>query len=96
MAWQEHLRSEPKVCCGGCASGTRGPVTVILDSLAEGSSREELFASYPTLNLMRGLGHAARQMDIKAERRAANDPPGNRKSVDPESYVRLQHDMGRR
>ncbi len=32
-----------------CASGTRVAVTVILDSLAEGASKEEILASYPSL-----------------------------------------------
>jgi len=50
VAWQDFLSSSPQVCGGEiCASGTRIPVTVILDSLAEGSSREEILASYPSL-----------------------------------------------
>ncbi|MGB2603952.1 MAG: DUF433 domain-containing protein [Candidatus Sulfotelmatobacter sp.] len=49
-AWQEYLESKPGVCGGEvCATGTRIPVTVILDSLAEGSSREEILHSYPSL-----------------------------------------------
>lgn len=41
MDWHAHLSSETKVCGGVlCASGTRVPVTVILDSLADDSSRE--------------------------------------------------------
>ncbi|MBV9033290.1 MAG: DUF433 domain-containing protein, partial [Acidobacteriaceae bacterium] len=43
--WQELLSSDPQVCGGEtCASGTRIPVTVILDSLAEGASKEEILA----------------------------------------------------
>lgn len=49
-AWQEYLESKPDVCGGEvCATGTRIPVTVILDSLAEGSSKEEILRSYPSL-----------------------------------------------
>ena len=49
--WHEHLDSNPQVMGGQlCAKGTRVPVTVILDSLAEGATREEILASYPTLN----------------------------------------------
>jgi uncharacterized protein (DUF433 family) len=49
-AWHELLSSDPQVCSGEiCASGTRIPVTVILDSLAEGASKEEILASYPSL-----------------------------------------------
>ena len=48
--WQEHLGSNPAICGGDlCARGTRIPVTVILDNLAEGSSRDEILRSYPAL-----------------------------------------------
>ena len=50
--WQEHLSSSPQVCGGEiCAAGTRIPVTVILDSLAEGATRDEVLASYPSLQV---------------------------------------------
>jgi uncharacterized protein (DUF433 family) len=50
VAWQEHLESNPNICGGElCVAGTRIPVTVILDSLADGSSREEILSSYPSL-----------------------------------------------
>jgi len=50
VAWQDVLTSNPEVCAGEiCAVGTRIPVTVILDNLAEGSSREEILRSYPSL-----------------------------------------------
>ena len=48
--WQEFLSSSPQVCGGEiCATGTRIPVTVILDSLAEGATKGEILASYPGL-----------------------------------------------
>jgi uncharacterized protein (DUF433 family) len=51
-AWQEFLSSNPEVCGGEiCATGTRIPVTVILDSLAEGDCKEDILASYPSLKL---------------------------------------------
>ncbi len=50
IAWREFLTSDPRVCHGQlCARGTRVMVTSILDSLAEGSSREEILRSYPSL-----------------------------------------------
>ncbi len=50
VAWQEFLESNPDISGGEiCAAGTRIPVTVILDSLAEGSSKEEILNSYPSL-----------------------------------------------
>ena len=48
--WRKHLRRKPGVCQGQWyAAGPRIPVTVILDSLAEGSSIEEILRSYPSL-----------------------------------------------
>ncbi len=48
--WRKHLVSNGDVCDGQlCAAGTRVFVTNILDSLAEGASREEILSSYPTL-----------------------------------------------
>jgi uncharacterized protein (DUF433 family) len=45
--WQQHLGSDPAICGGDlCARGTRIPVTVILDNLAEGASREKILRSY--------------------------------------------------
>jgi uncharacterized protein (DUF433 family) len=48
--WRQHLVSDPTICHGQlCAAGTRVFVTNILDSLAEGASREEILRSYPSL-----------------------------------------------
>jgi uncharacterized protein (DUF433 family) len=50
IVWQDFLTSNPKVCGGEiCAVGTRIPVTVILDNLAEGSTKENILRSYPSL-----------------------------------------------
>lgn len=48
--WRQFLTSDPQICHGQlCAKGTRVFVTNILDSLAEGASREEILRSYPSL-----------------------------------------------
>lgn len=48
--WRKYLSSDPKICHGQlCAKGTRVFVTNILDSLAEGMSREEILRSFPSL-----------------------------------------------
>jgi uncharacterized protein (DUF433 family) len=48
--WRNYLDRDPQRCHGQlCAKGTRVLVTNILDSLAEGSSRDEILHSYPTL-----------------------------------------------
>lgn len=61
--WSEHLHSDPCICAGDlCARGTRVSVTVILDSLAEGSSLEEILQSYPSLrpgHISAALAYAA-------------------------------------
>jgi uncharacterized protein (DUF433 family) len=50
LDWREHLVRNPEICCGElCAAGTRVPVTVILDSLAEGAGRDEILFGYPAL-----------------------------------------------
>jgi uncharacterized protein (DUF433 family) len=49
-SWQDFLTSDPGICGGEiCAAGTRIPVTVILDYLAEGSTKDEILRSYPSL-----------------------------------------------
>ena len=48
--WRQFLSSEKQVCHGQlCAKGTRVFVTNILDSLAEGASRDDILRSYPSL-----------------------------------------------
>ena len=63
VTWQTFLASNPQICGGAiCASGTRIPVTVILDSFAEGSTKGEILQSYPTLkpeHLEAALSYAA-------------------------------------
>lgn len=50
MRWQDRISSKPDVCHGKvCIAGTRIPVTVVLDNLAEGASVAEILNSYPTL-----------------------------------------------
>ncbi len=49
-SWQDFLTSDPNICGGElCATGTRIPVTVILDNLAEGSTKDDILGSYPSL-----------------------------------------------
>jgi uncharacterized protein (DUF433 family) len=48
--WHEYLITDPLYAGGEpCARGTRVPVTVIPDNLAEGNSNEEILRSYPSL-----------------------------------------------
>jgi uncharacterized protein (DUF433 family) len=57
VAWQEFFESKPDVRGGElCAPGTRISVTVILDTLAAGSTKEEILRSYPSLKPDRAAG----------------------------------------
>jgi len=50
MKWQDRISVDPQVCHGkACIRGTRVMVSVILDNLAENVSRDEVLASYPSL-----------------------------------------------
>jgi uncharacterized protein (DUF433 family) len=48
--WREHISVNPAVCHGkACIRGTRVMVSVIVDNVAAGASRDEIRASYPAL-----------------------------------------------
>ncbi|MBA2691790.1 MAG: DUF433 domain-containing protein [Rubrobacter sp.] len=50
MQWREHISVDPNVCHGqACIKGTRVMVSVVLDNLADGASREEILRDYPSL-----------------------------------------------
>ncbi|MGH8581761.1 MAG: DUF433 domain-containing protein [Gammaproteobacteria bacterium] len=50
IEWRLYIISDPQICRGElCAKGTRVLLTNILDSLAEGASREDILRSYPSL-----------------------------------------------
>jgi uncharacterized protein (DUF433 family) len=62
-AWAGRISVDPKVCHGKpCIKGTRVIVSVILDYLHAGESREEILRQYPTLkplDIDASLGYAA-------------------------------------
>ena len=48
--WRERISVNPAVCHGkACIRGTRVMVSVIIDNLAAGVSRDEIRSSYPAL-----------------------------------------------
>jgi uncharacterized protein (DUF433 family) len=50
MDWREYISVDPEICHGqACIRGTRVLVSVILDNLAAGQSKDEILQSYPTL-----------------------------------------------
>jgi uncharacterized protein (DUF433 family) len=50
MNWRDYISTDPTICHGqACIIGTRIPVSVVLDNLADGSTIEEIIKSYPAL-----------------------------------------------
>jgi len=48
--WEKRISVDPRICHGkACIAGTRIMVSIILDNLAGGVSREEILKSYPSL-----------------------------------------------
>ena len=50
--WRDRVTTSADVCHGAaCVRGTRIPVSVLLDNLADGLPAEEILASYTSLTL---------------------------------------------
>jgi len=48
--WRERIRVNPAICHGrACIRGTRVMVSVVLDNVAAGVSRQDILQSYPAL-----------------------------------------------
>jgi uncharacterized protein (DUF433 family) len=51
MKWAERIVTDPAVCHGqACIRGTRIPVSVVLDNIAEGVTPDDIIAEYPSLS----------------------------------------------
>ena len=63
MNWENHIGVDPNICNGkACIKGTRIPVSVILDNLAAGETRDKILENYPSLHnadIDACLGYAA-------------------------------------
>ena len=61
--WQERISINPAICHGrACIRGTRVMVSIILDNLAEGVTKAEIIASYPSItdaDIQAALSYAA-------------------------------------
>ena len=75
MDWREHIQVDPRIMHGtACFTGTRVPVSVVLDNLAVGESAARILEQYPTLraeHIPAALAYAAelareRVVDIPA------------------------------
>ena len=62
LDWRKRVSIDPKVCHGKpCIKGTRVMVSIILDYLRSGESREAILRQYPTLkaeDIDAALGYA--------------------------------------
>ena len=63
MDWKRHITVDPEIAHGqACITGTRVPVSVVLDNLAAGQSVEQLLESYPSITreaVQAAIGYAA-------------------------------------
>jgi uncharacterized protein (DUF433 family) len=63
LAWRERISIKPTICHGKpCIKGTRIMVSIILDYLSAGETREAIRAQYPQLtdeDIQAVLGYAA-------------------------------------
>jgi uncharacterized protein (DUF433 family) len=51
QAWMDRVSIDPAVHHGEpCIKGTRIPVSVLIDSLADGDTIEDILTAYPALN----------------------------------------------
>lgn len=69
MDWTIYITSDPQIMHGAaCFRGTRIPVSIVLDNLAAGESRERILRQYPSLtseHIAAAMGYAA---DLARER----------------------------
>lgn len=50
MDWKSYISADPQIMHGtACFSGTRIPVSIVLDSLADGETAETILQQYPPL-----------------------------------------------
>lgn len=63
MDWTQYITTDPSILHGAdCFAGTRIPVTVVLDNLADGAAPAEILRQYPGLraeHLPAALGYGA-------------------------------------
>lgn len=66
VVWQQHVVIDPEIHHGEpCIKGTRIPVSIIIGSLADGMTFDEILSYYPQLNhdhIRAALAYAAEMM----------------------------------
>ena len=76
MNWRDRIAIDPAIHHGKpCIKGTRVPISVIVGSIADGDTREEVMRSWPQLTAeeitaaLKFAAHAAARADAAALRR---------------------------
>ncbi len=66
IRWQDHIAISPDLHHGDpCIKGTRIPIKIIIGSLADGMTPEEVMAAYPQLtreDILAALAYAAEML----------------------------------
>ncbi len=69
VRWQEHITISPDIHHGDpCIKGTRIPVAIILGSLADGMTPQEIIEAYPQLtveDIQAALAYAAEALNFE-------------------------------
>jgi uncharacterized protein (DUF433 family) len=69
MKWAKYISVDPAICHGkACIKGTRVMVSVVLDNLAAGASREDIHRDYPSVSDEAILAAIAYAADLSHER----------------------------
>jgi uncharacterized protein (DUF433 family) len=69
MDWKPHITVDPNVLHGAaCFVGTRIPVSVVLDNLADGATPAEILRQYPSLRAEQVPAAIAYAADLARER----------------------------
>ena len=69
MDWRQLIKTDPEIMHGvPCFTGTRVPVSTVLDNLAGGESRERILANYPSLKAEHIAAAIAYAADLARER----------------------------
>lgn len=69
MDWKQHITTDPEVLHGAIRFvGTRIPVTVVLDNLADGAAPDEILRQFPGLQQAHVPAALAYAADLARER----------------------------
>ena len=69
MDWKQYITTDPNILHGtNCFVGTRIPVTVVLDNLADGAAPADILRQYPGLQALHVPAALAYAAELARER----------------------------